>query len=163
MTRASGSVDHTHRDGLFAFDDTSIQCRVAASTLAHERLNAGLEVTYLPASRRLRLTALNPVAQVLDLLPQQCPGQGDSLDGLNDNYFMPGFSFAAGYGPDRWFRSRSVLIPVATLERVGTISVHLGPGPGAAPPADCAVPNPSWQRCRTSGAWHGTLTLRRLG
>jgi hypothetical protein len=162
-TGATGRINHRHLDGLYAVDNASIGCQVATSTAPHQRLPASLELSYLPGRRSLRLTALDPVAQALLLLPQQCPGQGDSLDGLSDNYFTPGFSFASGYGPDRWFRSRSVLIPIAVLQRAAAVTIRLGPAADAAPPADCAVPSPTWQRCRTGGTWRGTLSLRRLG
>jgi hypothetical protein len=162
ITHATGQIAHNHRDGLYAFDDASISCQVAFSTPADRRLSAVLVATYLPSSRRLRLIAFNPVSEALSLLPQQCPGQGDSLDGLSDNYFTPGFSFASGYGPDRWFRSRPVLIPLAVLRRAAALTIHVGPAPNGAPRADCAVPDPAWQRCRTGGSWQGTLTLHRL-
>jgi hypothetical protein len=161
-TRARGRISHSHLDGIYAADNVSTSCEVAARTPLHARLPAAIEVTHLRGARGLRVTALDPLSEVLTLLPQQCPGQGDSLDGLADNYFTPGFSFAAGYGPDRWFRSRSTFIPLAVLRRAVRLSVPLGPGPSAAPPVNCAVPYPAWQRCHTAGTWRGTVTLRRV-
>jgi hypothetical protein len=161
-TRATGNVSHTHVDGLYPADNASVNCRVTASTSFDQMLPASIGVTYLRSQRRLLLTALDPVGQALDLLPQQCPGQGDSLDGLADNYFTPGFSFAAGYGPDRWFRSGTVGLPLSRLQRAAKVTVRLGPAPDAAPPVDCSVPYPAWQRCHTGGGWQGTLTLRRV-
>jgi hypothetical protein len=163
VTRATARIRHSHIDGIYAADNASISCGVAAQTPPHARLPASIEISDLPDGRGLRLTALDPVSEVLALLPQQCPGQGDSLDGLADNYFTPGFSFAPGYGPDRWFRSRSVLIPLRLLQRAERVTIKLGPGPGSQPPADCAVLYPAWQRCQTGGAWQGTLTLSRVG
>jgi hypothetical protein len=85
------------------------------------------------------------------------------IDGLADNYFTPGFSFAEEWGPARWFTSSTVTVPLSVLHRAARITIPLADTPAGRPPRDCAVPYPSWQRCRTGGAWAGTLTLKRSG
>jgi hypothetical protein len=161
--RASGQIWHRHIDGIYAADNSSISCEVEMQTPVRAALPAAITVGHPANHPGLLVTALEPVSQVLALLPQQCPGQGDSLDGLADNYFTPGFSFASGYGPARWFRSQAVSIPLRVLQHAERMTIELHPGPGSAPPADCAVPDPSWQWCQTGGTWRGTLTLRRIG
>jgi hypothetical protein len=160
-TAATGHIAHTHIDGLYPAQNGSVSCTVQASTPPAARLDAAVSLRYLPARRSVLVEALIPVGNVLTLLPPQCPGQGDSLDGLADNYFTPGFSFAPGFGPGRWFRSRTVSIPLTVLRRAARISIRLGPARAGTPPSDCAVPHPDYQRCSTGGSWSGTLTLRR--
>jgi hypothetical protein len=109
------------------------------------------------------LRALNPIGDTLVLLPQECPAQGDALDGLADNYFEPGFSFASQSGPDRWFTSERVEVPLALLHRARAISIRLEDTRAGSPARDCAAPDPSWQQCRTGGAWSATLTLKAAG
>jgi hypothetical protein len=101
-----------HIDGLYRFDNVAERCRVKAVTPADTHLPATVSVRYLPALRSVAGAALIPVSQVLVLLPQACPGQGDSIDGLADNYFTPGFSFAAGWGPERWFAAAPAVIRI---------------------------------------------------
>src|SRR5207237_9108209 len=115
---------------------------------------------YAPKTKTIFVRALNPVSDVLLLLPTTCPGQGDSIDGLNDNYFTPGFSFATGYGPDRWFTSTKVRIPAKAFHHASRITVPLVDTPDGAPPADCALPDPSIARCKTGGSWRGVLTFK---
>lgn len=158
-TSASGSIDHTHIDGLYSFDNVSERCRVKAATPADMPLPATVSVHYLPALRSVVLTALIPVSRVLVLLPQGCPGQGDSIDGLADNYFTPGFSFAAGWGPERWFAAAPVVIPLSVLNRARRITIREANTAHGTPPAACAVDEPTYERCRTGGSWRGTLTL----
>jgi hypothetical protein len=122
-------------------------------------LDAAIELGYVRRSRSLAVTALNPVDDALVLLPSECPGQGDAVDGLADNYFTPGFSFASAWGPDRWFSSATIDIPLSALHRAARIAIRLGDTRANTPPRDCSVPYPSWQRCRAGGAWTGTLTL----
>jgi hypothetical protein len=157
-TRATGRIDHRHIDGLYRFDDSSERCRVTATTPAGVPLAAIVTARYVSGRADVALTALTPLGEVLALLPSACPSQGDSLDGLRDAYFMPGFSFADGFGSERWFTSRRVVIPMATLHRAARITFALGPTAHGTPPAGCAVPSPN-ERCHVAGAWGGTLTL----
>ncbi len=101
------------------------------------------------------------MADALTQLPQQCPSTPDGIDGLNDNYFMPGFSFATGFGPERWFTSRMVTVPVKRLQRSRKVTLPVGLIRVNAPPSNCAVPEPAYERCSTGGGWSGTLTLTR--
>jgi hypothetical protein len=161
-TGATGSINHTHLDGLYAFDNASERCLVGAVTPPPPQLQATVLVRYLPRRRAISLTALSPVDDVLTLLPVACPGQGDPLDGLADNYFSPGFSFASGYGPDRWFTSAPVVLPLAVLHRAARVAVHFSDTAAGTPPAACAVQQPSYETCGTGGSWTGTLELTVL-
>jgi hypothetical protein len=160
-TSATGVIDHTHIDGLYQADNASEHCKVAIKTGAGTPPPPSVSVRYLPGSANVSLTALIPVAGALVLLPSECPGQGDSLDGLENNYFTPGFSFASGFGPQRWFTSRSVVIPAATLHRAGRITIRLSDTAHGTPPPHCAVPDPAYERCSTGGSWTGALVLTR--
>ena len=157
-TRATGTIDHRHLDGLYRFDDSSERCRVTAATAAGVPLAASVTARYLSGRRDVALTALTPVDEVLGLLSPACPGQGDSLDGLRDDYFTPGFSFAAGFGPERWFTSRRVVIPATALHRAARITFALGPTAHGTPPPGCGLPSADG-RCHTRGTWRGILTL----
>jgi hypothetical protein len=159
---ATGKVSHVHIDGLYPADNRSEKCRMSVSTSPGQTLNASVDVRYEARARALAITALDPVANALEILPGECPGQGDSIDGLNDNYFTPGFSFASGYGPDRWFTSATVSIPLARLHRSQRISISFGDTTTGAPPRNCAVQHPSYEQCATGGSWSGTLVLTRL-
>jgi hypothetical protein len=159
---ASGSVVHRHLDGLYPAQDQSVSCHVRARSPRRAVLGAALQVRYDATRRALLVSAGNPVATALLLLPRQCPGQGDSIDGLNDEYFGPGFSFSSAYGPDRWFRSQTVVIPVAVLHRARAISVRLHQTSAGTPPAGCDVPQPAFERCSTGGAWSATLRLSAI-
>jgi hypothetical protein len=156
---ATGVIDHTHIDGLFTADDQSVRCTVSETMPPGLRLQAGLQVS---DERELTLTALSPVVTALELLPGECPGQTDPLDGLFDNYFTPGFSFSPDWGPDRWFTARRVGIPSAVLRRARAIVIRLHETRAGTPPANCAVTFPSYERCSTGGSWSGRLTLRRV-
>lgn len=158
-TGATGTIDHTHKDGLYAFDNAAEHCLVGAVTPPPPQLQATIMVRYFPGRRAISLTALSPVDDVLTLLPVACPGQGDPLDGLADNYFMPGFSFASGYGPDRWFTSAPVAVPLAVLHRAARIKIHFSDTAAGTPPPGCAVQQPSYETCSTGGSWAGTLEL----
>jgi hypothetical protein len=157
-TRATGTIDHRHLDGLYRFDDSSERCRVSAATAAGVPLAASVTAQYVSGRGEVVLTALTPVDEVLVLLPAACPGQGDSLDGLRDDYFTPGFSFGAGFGSEQWFTSQRVVIAAAVLHRAARITVALGPTAHGTPPPGCALPS-SEGRCHTHGAWRGILTL----
>jgi hypothetical protein len=159
-TAATGRVDHTHIDGLFAFDNATIKCSLKASTKAHTAVPAEVQVGYLSSQKAISITALDPLVMVIDQLPTACPQQGDPTDGLLDSYFTPGFSFAENYGATRWFTSARVVIPLATIYRASLIRIPLGLTRRGTPPKRCAVPDPSYEHCSTGGTWSGVLTLR---
>jgi hypothetical protein len=160
--RASGRIDHTHVDGLFAADDMAAHCSVTAAIPPGSLLTGQLSVQRAAhGSPRLTITAGNPVATALVFLPGDCPGQTDALDGLLDNYFTPGFSFSPVWGPDRWFASQAVSIPVSVLRRARRVTVRLHDDAAGTPPTGCAVSHPAYERCVTGGSWTGVLTLRR--
>lgn len=158
---ASGQISHVHIDGLYRADDASVSCHVAAQTPAGLLLVAGLSLRYQRTRTALAITALDPVGTVLSILPGQCPGQGDPIDGIADNYFTPGFSFASGFGPDRWFRSRTLSVPLRMLRHSRQTTLRFQQTAAGTPPRDCAVPDPSYQQCTTGGSWNGVLTLTR--
>jgi hypothetical protein len=157
--RANATVAHRHLDGLFPAQNASIRCRVRAAGLPGRPLTAAIRLRYSPAARTIAVTALNPVADPLILVPGQCPGQGDPIDGLADNYFMPGFSFAQGFGSDRWFKSKTVVIPAGVFHKAARITIPLGDTPAGTPPPKCAVKSPEFERCAVRGSWAGVLTL----
>jgi hypothetical protein len=157
---ATGRIDHVHVDGLYTQLNASEHCSVHASTPLTMPLHPTLQLRH--TRHALAVTALNPIDDLLTILPTACPGQGDALDGLADNYFQPGFSFVSRWGSDRWFTSRTVEIPIAKLHRARAISIRLRETRAGTPPRDCAVPDPTWQQCRTGGAWSATLTLRAV-
>ncbi len=159
-TAVTARISHVHVDGLFADQNASERCRLTASTPSGTLLAATVELRYDPARRVIMVTALDPVSAALALLPAQCPNQGDPLDGLASNYFGPGFSFDPAYGPDRWFTSRTVAIPLRVLHRAAEIQIRLSPTAAGTPPRTCDVPDPAYEHCTTSGSWHGVLTLR---
>jgi hypothetical protein len=158
---ASGRISHVHIDGIYPADNASVSCRVDAQTPRGLLLFAGLSIRYRPARNAIAVTALDPVDTVLSLLPGECPGQGDPIDGIADNYFTPGFSFASAFGPDRWFRSRTVTVPLRVLRHSRQITFHFHQTAAGTPPRTCAVPDPSYQQCATGGSWNGVLTLTR--
>lgn len=158
-TSATGRIDHRHIDGLYRADDAAERCAVRIGTAAGTPPPPALAVRYVAQTQSVSLTALIPVAGALSLLPSECPGQGDSLDGLLNSYFTPGFSFGTEFGPARWFTSRTVVIPVAVLDRAERITIPLSNTRQGTPPAHCVVPNPSYERCTTGGSWSGLLTL----
>jgi hypothetical protein len=157
--RATGRVAHIHRDGLFPNQNASVRCRIRAVAPVGMRLTAEIRLRYAPRSRSFAVTALTPIADALTLLPVQCPGQGDSIDGLFDNYFLPGFSFSSGFGPERWFTAPTIVIPTSVLHRATHITVPLGNARAGTPPANCAVKSPEFERCATGGSWTGVLTF----
>jgi hypothetical protein len=159
-TAAEGWIDHRHTDGLYAFDDAAVSCSVTYATPPGIRLPARIALRYLPQRRAFTVTLSSPVSEALTDLPQACPSQGDGIDGLYDNYFTPGFSFAGGYGPARWFSSRPAIVSIAALRRSTTMSIRVSGAPGGRPPTGCAVPEPAIERCETGGSWAGVLTFR---
>lgn len=160
-TGAAGRIRHIHVDGLFRSLNASANCRVRARTRPGGGVGASIDLRYAPDSQTVGVTALNPVASVLNLLPTTCPNFPDGIDGLFDNYFTPGFSFAPQYDADRWFTSRRVAIPVAVLHRSATITVRLTRTRAGTPPRHCAVKNRRIEHCTTGGSWRGVLTFQR--
>jgi hypothetical protein len=155
--RAVGRVVHRHLDGLFPAQNASISCRVRAATAPRAPLGSSIRLRYSPAARTIAVTALTAVGDALNVLPAQCPGQGDSIDGLFDNYFTPGFSFALAYSSDRWFKSQTVVIPASLFHRAARIKLRLRETPAGTPPRRCAVREPSFERCTATGSWNGVL------
>jgi hypothetical protein len=162
-TSENGTIDHVHIDGLYTQLNASESCRVRFATPAGAALSSGIDVRYSPRRRTISLTAGNPLGDALIVMPQTCPGDTDPIDGFIANYFTPGFSFATGYGPDRWFTAKTISIPVAVLHRAARITVRLGATRAGTPPRDCSVPYPVYQRCSTGGSWAGVLTLKAPG
>jgi hypothetical protein len=137
-------------------------CRLAAATPPGALLAASLDVRPVAGGLAIAVTAHDPVAGAALALPTQCPAQADSLDGLLDTYATPGFSFAPGFGPARWFTSRTVFIRLAVLRRTRRLAVAVGPAAASVPPRHCAVRHPSIERCATGGSWRGVLTFTAL-
>ena len=160
-TSAAGRIDHVHVDGIYRQLDRTERCRVGARTPADGAVDATLQIRYLPESRSFAFTALSPVEPVLLELPQACPNRADPIDRILDNYFMPGFSFDPTYGSERWFRSATVAIPARVFHHAAEIMVPLRDTAAGAPPRDCAVQHPEYERCRTGGTWNGVLIFRR--
>jgi hypothetical protein len=161
-TLATARIDHTHVDGIYPELDRRIRCRLRERRTAGARpLAASVTVRHDPAAGTFAVGASNPVSTVLEELPAACPRQGDSIDRILDNYAIPGFSFADSYGPDRWFASRAIAIPEAVFHGSTTITIRLADTARGTPPRGCAVPHPSYERCRTGGSWSGVLVFRR--
>jgi hypothetical protein len=161
-TAATGRIRHVHVDGLFRSLNASANCRVRARTRPGGGVYASINLRYAPDSQTVGVTALNPVVNVLYLLPTTCPNLPDGIPDLANNYFTPGFSFADFYDADRWFTSRRVAIPVAVFHRSATITVRLARTRAGTPPRNCAVRNRRIEHCTTGGSWRGVLTFQRL-
>ena len=157
---ATGVIDHAHVDGMIPADSASVSCRLQAATPRGARLSPWLGVRYMPRSETFVLTAFDPVIDVLTMLPAACPQQGDPTDGLFDSYYTPGFSFAPGYGPERWFQSGRITISSRVLHRSRLIKIPLSLTRAGSAPRDCGVQHPEYERCTTGGRWAGALTLR---
>jgi hypothetical protein len=158
---AAATIDHVHVDGLYAFDNASLKCTQHVATIRGQRLIEAIQVRYEPGPNALAITALDPVSDALTILPTECPGQGDPIDGLANTYATPGFSFSLDYGPDRWFTSRTTLIPLRVLHGSSRVTIRLHPTRQGTPPRHCVRAHPSYERCTTGGSWRGTLMLRR--
>ena len=153
-----GRIDHTHVDGLYTELDASVSCQVKGATSGS---GAHATLAFRRSGPRVVLTAGNPLGDALTNMPTACPDQGDSIDRILDNYFTPGFSLAPGFGPDLWFASRPVSIPLRVLRRSAWIAIALRGDPSGRPPTDCAPAHPEYESCITGGTWTGLLTLRR--
>jgi hypothetical protein len=159
-TTVTGRVRHTHADGLYPELDRSVSCRLRASPSRRRLLDVSVTPRWIAASQSIGVTVSSPVATALSLFPAGCPGEGDSIDRILDFYATPGFSFAPGFGSERWFASRQVIIGVREFHRSKTITIPLRDSRAGRPPRDCAVNDPAFERCRTGGSWDGVLTLR---
>jgi hypothetical protein len=156
-----GHVDHVHVDGLYRELDSSVRCTLKGATDRSRVVPASIGVRYLGASG-YAFTAGSPLATTLTEMPSACPDQGDSIDGILDNYFTPGFGFGPVDPADRWMASAAVTVPARVLHRSATVAIALRDTRAGRPPGDCAVANPAYERCATGGSWSGTLTLRRM-
>src|SRR5439155_71861 len=116
-TELIGRVNHKHVDGLYPQLDRTVKCRLRARPSPRRRLDASIVLRYIPETQSIGVSATNPIATAVSLFPSQCPKQGDSIDRNLDFYAMPGFSFAEGYGPERWFTSREIVIPADVFHR----------------------------------------------
>jgi hypothetical protein len=159
-TKATGRVNHKHVDGLYRELDRSEKCRLSEAPSRKKLLAGTLSVRYIPESDSFGIKASDPVQTALELFPAQCAGQGDGIDRILDFYAMPGFSFVDGFGPEPWFASGEVVVPATRFHGLKAIKVPLHDTPAGTPPKDCAVHDPSFERCRTGGAWNGVLTLK---
>jgi hypothetical protein len=158
-TAMTGKVDHRHVDGLYRQLDRRVSCRLRRATSARTNVAAAVTLRYLPDHDSFAIQARSPLTTVVENFPAQCPRQGDSIDRLLDFYAMPGFSFADGYGPERWFTSAEVVVPASVLHGSRRITIPLRDTAAGRPPRKCAVEDPSFERCRTGGTWRGILTL----
>jgi len=158
-TSMTGTVDHRHVDGLYRQLDRRVSCRMSRATPPRSGVDAAVALRYLPEHDGFAIQARSPLTTVIDNFPSQCPRQGDSIDRVLDFYAMPGFSFAGEYGPERWFTSAEVVVPAAVLHGSRRIRIPLRNTGAGKPPRNCAVNDPSFERCRTGGKWRGVLTL----
>jgi hypothetical protein len=159
-TGLAGRVNHRHVDGLYRQFDRSVKCRLQKRPSPRQQLDASIGMQYVPETRSIAVSASDPVATAVSLFPSQCPKQGDSIDRILDFYAMPGFSFAQGFGPERWFASAQVVIPASVFHRSAKITIPLRDTPAGTPARRCAVNDPSFERCKTGGSWSGVLTFK---
>lgn len=157
-TAASGTINHTHDDGLYEQLDSFARCKTKARGVPRSGLDARIDVVRDPVANTWVVTARNPLSTTLIYLPEACKNPIDGIDRILGNYYQPGFSFGEGYGADRWFTSASVAIPDATWRSSSRIRLRLGLTAEGRPPRNCAA-RFTYERCRTSGSWSGTLTF----
>jgi hypothetical protein len=158
-TAMTGRVNHKHVDGLYRQLDRTVKCELKKRPSPRRLLETSVVMRYIPESQSVGITATSPLLTTISLFPTQCPKQGDSIDRILDFYATPGFSFAPGYGPERWFASQEVVIPVAKFRRAAKIVIPLRDTASGRPPKGCAVQDPSFERCKTGGSWSGVLTF----
>jgi hypothetical protein len=158
-TSLSGRVNHRHIDGLYRVLNRTVKCDMRKRTSKKRLLDASVQIRYIPETQSIGVSASDPIASAVAMFPAQCPQQGDSIDRILDFYAMPGFSFAEGYGPERWFASREVVIPATAFHRSGKIKIPLHQTAAGTPPKHCALHDPSFEHCTTGGSWHGVLTF----
>ncbi|HEY0633502.1 MAG TPA: hypothetical protein VGC98_15705 [Thermoleophilaceae bacterium] len=159
-TNMTGKVNHKHVDGLYKQLDRTVRCTLRVSPSKKRRLEVSLATRYIPESNSIGVSVSDPMSTTISFFPTQCPKQGDSIDRILDFYATPGFSFAQDFGPERWFASREVVIPSDVFHRSAAIKIPLHLTANGTPPKHCARPNPSYERCKTGGAWNGVLTLK---
>jgi hypothetical protein len=159
-TEMTGRVRHKHVDGLYRQLDRTVNCDLKKKVSPRRRLETSIVLRYIPESRSIGVSATSPLATTISLFPLQCPEQGDSIDRILDFYATPGFSFANGYGPERWFASREVVIPAGVFHRSSKITIPLRVTRAGTPPKGCRRPNASFERCTTGGSWSGILTFK---
>ena len=155
-TIAAARIVHTHVDGLYRQLDATDKCRLRASATPTD---ASIDIRYDQATRTVKIGARNPMSSALLLLRGYCPNRPDGIDRLASNYAHPGFSFDQRYGPDRWFRSRTIAIPADVFHRAAAIRIPLADTPTGRPPRNCAAHRVWLERCTTGGSWRGTITL----
>lgn len=163
FTELVGHVNHRHIDGLYRELDRKVKCTLRKRPSPRRVLDAAVVMRYIPETKSIGLRATSPIATAVSLFPSQCPKQGDSIDRVLDFYAMPGFSFADGYGPERWSTSREVVVPEDVFHRSAKIKIPLHDTAAGRSPKHCAVHDPSFERCTTGGSWHGALTLTAKG
>jgi hypothetical protein len=159
----TGKVDHKHVDGLYKQLDRTVRCTLSKTTSTKRRLEVNLATRYIPETNSIGVSVSDPMSTTISFFPTQCPKQGDSIDRILDFYAIPGFSFAQGWGPDRWFGSREVIVPSAVFHNSSQIKIPLHLTRAGTPPKHCARSNPSYEKCTTGGAWNGVLTLKSTG
>lgn len=155
-----GKIDHKHVDGLYDQLDATERCRVKTKALPRTGLRARIDIVYDPVGAAFNVTPLNPIDDLLILLPPTCPQRPDGIDRILDNYFMPGFSYSQDFGADRWFTPEPVAVPVDVWHTSTQIRLRVGLAAAGRPPKDCAT-RYTYERCRTTGSWSGTLTFTR--
>ncbi|HEV2813244.1 MAG TPA: hypothetical protein VGW10_08340, partial [Solirubrobacteraceae bacterium] len=143
VTVATARIHHTHDDGIYPELDRTVRCRLSKRTSRSRPLDASVSLGHDPATGGIAVTASNPLSTVLSLFPTACPRQGDSIDRILDNYAIPGFSFASGWGPERWFASGTVVIPSDVFHGSSRIAVRLADTRTGTPPRYCAGEHPS--------------------
>jgi hypothetical protein len=161
--RISGTISHTHVDGIYTLDNAVAHCHLQYATTRAATLGPSPQLTLTPGTGAFTVVANDPLEQALIGLPPTCQGRGDSIDGLLDNYFAPGFSFSARYGADRLLTSAPVRIPVASLSAGRTVRVKLHETAKGTPPRGCAVVHRRYEHCTTTQAWSGVLSFRPAG
>ncbi len=157
--RVVGTIDHRHIDGLYRDLDRTVRCTLRSRPPGVPQPRPAVHLTYDPVTDRFAISATDPVGRALGSMPAVCPRQGDAIDRILDTYFTPGFSFAEGWGPERWFTPHAVSIPASTLRRADRIVIRLHDSRANTPPRGCTRLNPAYERCRTGGSWSGRLTL----
>jgi hypothetical protein len=156
--RVGVSIDHVHVDGLYAFDNASLRCRIRARI--GPSLSPRPAITVVRRAGKLVLTVASPLAAALAALPAECAGQGDPIDGLLNDYGTPGFSFDPAWTAQRWLTGRTT-VALSRLRGAHRLRVRVSAARAVTRPAGCRVPAPSYERCTTGGRWSGVLTLTR--
>jgi hypothetical protein len=158
-----GTVDHKHVDGPYKQLNRTVRCTLRKTTSTKRRLAVSVVTRYIPETNSIGVSVSDPMSTTLSFFPTQCPKQGDPIDRILDFYAMPGFSFADGWGPDRWFASREVIVPSPVFHHSARIKIPLHLTRAGTPPKHCARLHPSYEKCTTGGAWNGTLLLKSTG